>query len=253
MATGSSLYESPGIVAEYLLFHYGDVSDVLGDFPGPSEAVGFATRLVRQLLDPRRPMESALDIGCAVGASSFELSRSFDRVVGIDYSQAFIDAARQLQSEGEIPTKKRIEGQIFGPFTAKVDPTLDRLKVRFEVGDACNLSQKLGAFDAVVAANLICRLPDPRIFLGRLPSLVKPGGQLLLTTPFTWMEEYTPVRNWLGATPQTGSSFEVLKAALEPDFILEHEEDLPFLIREHSRKFQFTFAKGTRWRRKTSA
>lgn len=29
---------------------------------------------------------------------------------------------------------------------------------------------------AVVAANLLCRLPDPSLFLRRLPSLIKPGG-----------------------------------------------------------------------------
>lgn len=29
---------------------------------------------------------------------------------------------------------------------------------------------------AVLAANLLCRLPDPMLFLARLPSLIKPGG-----------------------------------------------------------------------------
>ena len=29
---------------------------------------------------------------------------------------------------------------------------------------------------AVLAANLLCRLPDPQRFLARLPSLIKPGG-----------------------------------------------------------------------------
>ncbi len=40
-------------------------------------------------------------------------------------------------------------------------------------GDACDLPAKLPQFDAVLAANLVCRLPEPLKFLDRLPSLVK--------------------------------------------------------------------------------
>lgn len=35
----------------------------------------------------------AVDIGCAVGGASFELARSFPHVLGIDYSQHFVNAA----------------------------------------------------------------------------------------------------------------------------------------------------------------
>jgi len=36
-------------------------------------------------------MGRALDLGCAVGRSSFELAREYQEVVGIDISQTFID------------------------------------------------------------------------------------------------------------------------------------------------------------------
>ncbi len=39
-------------------------------------------------------------------------------------------------------------------------------------GDACNLPESLGQFDAVLAANLLCRLPDPMQFIDRLQTLV---------------------------------------------------------------------------------
>ena len=39
-----------------------------------------------------------LDLGCAVGGASFALSRTFGRVVGLDYSQAFVDAANALKA-----------------------------------------------------------------------------------------------------------------------------------------------------------
>jgi 2-polyprenyl-3-methyl-5-hydroxy-6-metoxy-1,4-benzoquinol methylase len=109
----------------------------------------------------------------------------------------------------------------------------------------------LGSFDLVLAANLICRLPEPRLFLGRLSQLVNPGGQLLLTTPFTWLEEFTPRAKWLGGRKEEGKrSCEALKEILDPDFKLQLTRDLPFLIREHERKFQYGIALGWRWVRR---
>jgi len=99
----------------------------------------------------------------------------------------------------------------------------------------------------VIACNLICRLPEPARLLRRLPELLKPGGQLFMTTPFTWLEAYTPPANWLGEGAE--DSFAGLRKALEPDFALEAQWDMPFLIREHARKFQYSIAQASRWQR----
>ncbi|MEL0098287.1 MAG: methyltransferase type 12, partial [Opitutae bacterium] len=116
----------------------------------------------------------------------------------------------------------------------------------FEVGDACNLRDDIKPFDLVHAANLLCRVSDPMSLLSRLPDLIVPGGQLILTTPFTWLEEFTPQENWLNGE----KSALAVKKVLESAFDLELEKNLPFLIREHRRKFQYTVALGMRWRRK---
>jgi ubiquinone/menaquinone biosynthesis C-methylase UbiE len=71
-------------------------------------------------------------------------------------------------------------------------------QVEFRVGDACNLASNLAPVDALLAANLICRLPEPRKFLNALPRIVKPGGIVVLTTPFSWLEAWTKQRSWLG-------------------------------------------------------
>ena len=108
-----------------------------------------------------------------------------------------------------------------------------------------DLREDLGSFDRVLAANLLCRLRDPGRLLMRLPGLVKPGGELVLTTPCTWLEEFTPPGNW----PPDGT-FDWLKSELEGEFDLVAEQDEPFLIRETARKFQWTVAMLTRWRRR---
>ena len=107
-----------------------------------------------------------------------------------------------------------------------------------------DLPTSLGAFDRVHAANLLCRLPEPKRLLDRLPSLVKPGGELVLATPCTWLEEFTPPENW----PASGT-FDWLKSALSPDFTLVKQTEEPFLIRETARKFQWTTSMVTVWKR----
>lgn len=241
-----NIYETKRLLDEYLLFHYGTPDEVLPWQNGPREALGFPTRTVMELIDlPRTPCEAtALDLGCAVGRSSFELASFGVSVLGIDFSHAFVDAATKLADEGTMDFERVDEGSAKTRLTARVPANLRRDRVRFEQGDAMNLRADLGAFDIVHAANLLCRLSEPQRLLERLSDLVKPGGQLLLTTPCTWLEEFTPRGNW----PQ-GSTLEWLKSKLEPHFDLTKTCDMPFLIREHARKYQWSVALGMRWRR----
>jgi len=60
------------------------------------------------------------------------------------------------------------------------------------------------------------------------------------------LSEYTPRENWIGS----GDSEEKLKDMLSPYFDLEKKVELPFVIREHKRKYQYSVSLGTRWRRK---
>jgi len=243
-------YESRRLTDEYLFFHYATFEEAAGALPVPREAWAFPNRVASELIDPATPARSALDVGCAVGASSFELARNIPRVTGIDFSEAFIRAARELKINGSLEASVPYEGMRQQAFTARVPEEIDRMRVDFETGDAMNLRADAGAFDVVLAANLICRLTQPLRFIERLTNLVAPGGQLLLATPFSWLEEFTPLENWLGGREDSKPSHEILAGILGPSFSLEATKELPFLIREHSRKFQYGISLGTRWRRR---
>ncbi len=244
-------YESDRLLAEYLLFHYGRPGEILPWAGGPREALGYAERCVTELLDPaplRGGRARALDLGCAVGRSTFELARFAPEVLGIDYSRKFISAARQVAAGG-LDYRHTIEGDRTAASRAEPPPGVDPARVSFETGDATDLRPDLGSFDVVLAANLLCRLPDPARLLRRLPELVRPGGQLLLCTPFSWLEEFTPRDRWIGGREGQASE-EALHQWLAPHFELQRAVDLPFLIREHARKFQWSVAWGTRWQRR---
>ncbi len=141
---------------------------------------------------------TALDIGCAVGGATFELARCFHLVVGVDYSQHFVDAANTMQVKGQLPYSAQTEGSVCVQRQAIVDPAIDRSRVRFVRGDACNLPKNMRPVDCVLAANLLCRLPEPLNFLHDLPRLLKPGGIAVLVSPYSWLAAWTPRDKWLG-------------------------------------------------------
>lgn len=242
-----NLYETPRLVAEYLLFHYGRDEDILPWNFGPASALGFPRRSVSELIDHASLSASsrALDLGCAVGRSCYELAQHAREVIGIDFSQAFIDCAERIRRGEAVPYRRHDEAEQTTPLTATRPDDDAAERIAFEQGDAMHLREDLGAFDLVHAANLLCRLTEPGLLLDRLPDLVKPGGQLLLATPCTWLAEFTPPEHW-----PRGRTRDWLRERLGSHFELELERDLPFLIREHARKFQWSVALGTRWRRK---
>lgn len=250
----SAFYESEDALSEYLLFHYGQEQEILPYPFGPKEALNFAVRCVSECLDvPKLPQPArALDLGCSVGRSTFELARHCQEVIGIDYSSSFIAAARRLRETGEIAFSCRTEGELRTSLTARVPADISRERVAFRVGDALDLPPDLGSFDAVLLANLIDRLPRPATLLEHLPELVNPGGQLIIVSPYTWMKQFTPREHWLGGIERDGQpifTLASLQKTLSPGFILTERKDLPFLIREHARKYQWSVAEATIWRR----
>jgi hypothetical protein len=79
---------------------------------------------------------------------------------------------------------------------------------------------------------------------------VKAGGQLVIASPYTWLPEFTPPENWLGGFYREGEAvraLDTLRRILESDFALKSVMDLPFLIREHARKYQLGISQATCW------
>lgn len=245
-ANFNRMYESEKQLSEYLLFHYGTAEEILPSdrvWPvGMHEALDFAKRTPTYFSGKR--VSRAMDLGCAVGRSTFEMSRTSDEVIGLDFSHTFIAAAEALRMGKAVSYERRDEAAIMTRLQAVAPFETDAHKIRFVQGDAMNLPNDLGIFDRVHAANLICRLLEPQRLLDRLPSLVKRGGELVLATPCTWLEEFTPSGNW----PDIGT-LEWLQQSLSPAFSLVKQSDEPFLIRETARKFQWTTSLVTVWRR----
>ena len=254
-----SIYESDPLLHQYLLFHYGSLEETLPWQGGPAGAFGYPERVVSECFEPSTlpPGARGLDLGCAVGRSTFEMAKFCSEAVGIDFSARFVAAAEALRTQGRLPYSRVDEGDIVTSLIARRPDGSDPSRVSFRQGDAMNLPPDLGTFDAVLLANLLCRLSDPGKCLAALRALVNPGGQLVIATPCTWLAEFTPRERWLGGfVDETGTAvrtLDSLRASLEPDFVLIASRDLAFLIREHARKYQWSVAQVSTWVRRDAS
>mgnify|MGYP000058190994 CR=1 FL=1 len=245
-----SNYEDDKMLSEYAEFHYGDCYYDVANFP--QALVNIAVNALGN-----QPAQKALDIGCAVGRASFELAKHFDQVTGIDFSARLINLGVQLTEQGVIRYSIADEGELVHYRERRlVDMGLDSVsnKVEFLQGDACNLKAHFNEYDLVLAANLIDRLYDPALFLSTIHQRMNSGGVLLIASPYTWLEEHTKKENWLGGIKRDGenvTTLDGLKSILEAHFdLMEPAQQVPFVIRETSRKFQHTLSDVTLWKKR---
>ena len=115
-----SVYESDLLVDQYLLFHYGTAEDQLPYSFGPRDALFYPIRCVSDFLPEIGTVNRALDLGCAVGRSTFELSRWAHEVLGIDLSHRFIAAANSVRETGRIEIRRREEGELVTQLTQRI-------------------------------------------------------------------------------------------------------------------------------------
>ncbi|MFK7890210.1 MAG: 5-histidylcysteine sulfoxide synthase [Granulosicoccus sp.] len=245
-----NVYETDDMVAQYIEFHYGDEYFGVPNFPRACIAA-----IESHIGDTRK--ERALDLGCATGRSSFELAKHFEQVDALDFSARLIQAPTALQTngiqryaitdEGDIVTYKEITIDEFGYEEIKN-------KVNFMQGDACNLPDKFSDYDLVFAGNLIDRLYDPAMFIGLIKQRIRSGGYLVITSPYTWLVDFTEKDKWLGGykanTGENYTTYESLRDSLAPEFTAVGEpRDVPFVIRETRRKFQHSVAELSVWKK----
>lgn len=244
-----NIYETDQMVSRYIEFHYGKPQLGVGNFPvacvaeAASHLEGKSTR-------------RALDIGCATARSSFELAKIFDHVDAVDFSVRLIETPSNLQKvgkqryvitdEGELQSYREIRIEDFPGYEDVKD------RIAFMQGDACNLTDKYSDYDLVFAGNLLDRLYDPARFLELIKTRIRPGGLLVLASPYTWLEEHTPRDRWLGGfKADTGENFTTLEGiaeTLSPEFRMKGQPvDIPFVIRETRRKNQYGVSELTVW------
>jgi SAM-dependent methyltransferase len=120
---------------------------------------------------PVGPGDRVLDLGCGGGRHAFALLRKGADVVALDYSMAEVETVSAMfaamREAGEVPADARA------------------VAVR---GDAYRLPFPDGAFDVVVASEVLEHLHDDDKAFAELRRVLKPGGRIAVTVP-RWFPE----------------------------------------------------------------
>jgi 2-polyprenyl-6-hydroxyphenyl methylase/3-demethylubiquinone-9 3-methyltransferase len=135
------------------------------DPKGPSKPLHDLNPLRLEFIDRAVSLagKRVVDVGCGGGILSESMARAGARVLGIDLSQACLDVARLHALEARIEAARG---------------SLDYRAVSAET-----LAQELPAhFDAVTCMELLEHVPDPAAMLAALASLVRPAGEVIVST-----------------------------------------------------------------------
>lgn len=151
------------------------------------------------------PEGAVLDLGCAVGGTTFALARALPgrAVLGVDLSWGLLRVAREALDTGEVRFGLRESGLVYRPVTRPapaVGPVTD--EVDFWLGDALSPAFAPGSFALINALNLLDCVQSPVLALQQIDRLLQPGGLCLLATPFDWTTAATPLEAWIGGHSQ---------------------------------------------------
>ncbi|TNF23593.1 MAG: methyltransferase domain-containing protein [Deltaproteobacteria bacterium] len=203
---------------------------------------------VRERLARFAPAQATLgvELGCAVGADLASLRAVCAEVIGVEASVVGARAAAALVRGEAVPRLVRVEGRSFQSAPPVAGERLTDVHV--VVGNALDPPLQAGCADVVMALNLLDTVVEPLNLLGQLDAVLRPGGLLLLASPFSWQDHVTPAEEQLGggtvpALAAMGSA-EAVQAILRGETpllthlayeILDTVDDVPWTLRDHAR------------------
>ncbi|MGH3134262.1 MAG: class I SAM-dependent methyltransferase [Gaiellaceae bacterium] len=196
---------------------------------GPYERITSTIRDIHSLvvdrMDPK-PGDRLLDAATGTGALALLAAERGADVVGMDLAPALIDTARELAAERGVT-------------------------VRFEVGDAEDMTYDDASFDVVTSTCGVMFAPDHVAVAGELARVTRTGGRIALAcwTPegglgrmFRMMGPFLP-----SPAPGAGNPFdwgreEHVRALLDDAFVLEFEEHVSTLVIESGEAYWELFS-----------
>ena len=211
----------------YLDAHWGDH---LAPPPADGDG-GFAMAAVVDKLRARAasPVAYAVEIGCGAGRAAAELARGARRVIALDSSIGVLRRTRRLLAGEAVGFARRTSSRHAALATVSAgelsSPTIDLV-----CADAHDPPLVPGHYDRVVALNVLDSVRAPSTVLAVLDRLCAPGGELILSCPFSGPSGFDgpdPDRQLL-ARLRDGKQ-------LDASYHIEDEDELTWTLRRDNR------------------
>lgn len=220
----------------YLDAHWGDRAEPPPEGPG----AGFAARAIVERIAERasQPVALAVELGCSVGRVVAELARGAEQVAGIELSFGAVRRARRLLDGERLEYPRRVIGRRYAVATAAAgDRAVPAARRVLVCGDALDPPLVPGAFDRVVALNLLDSVPSPRQLLSVVDGLCRPGGEIILSSPYAWQSSVMADAERLGGADPAADLAATFRdgTGLGARYRIEDEAELPWTLRRDAR------------------
>jgi SAM-dependent methyltransferase/uncharacterized protein YbaR (Trm112 family) len=247
---GSAFDSQRQHLSTYCFDHYGDLD------PEESKDSPISPGSVLELLKQGLPAVKdkvcgpVIDIGCSVGRTAFELAETFDEIVlGVDLNFDMLKTAASILDRGRLIYPRRRVGIVFS--RREFPAVFEKAKnVDFWVCDASALPFASERFSLAVSLNVLDCVRSPYDHLKEVARILRYDAGALISTPYDWSANATPVESWLGGHSQRsenqGSSEVMLRSllaggghphAIEDLEIVSESERIPWSMRLHDRSF----------------
>lgn len=211
-------------LSTYLDAHWGDRAE-----PHDAHAYAMAGFVARLAGLPR--VEAAVELGCSAGRIVAELARTADHVLGLELGLAALRRARRVLAGEPVRYARRMIGRHYMPVAIAPPAGIDPARIRLVCGDALDPPLVPEVYDRVVALNLLDSVARPRQLLSVLGGLCRPGGEVILSTPFAWATHVMAEDERIGGLCPEAE----VRALLGPGFEVLEEAEVAWTLRRDAR------------------
>jgi uncharacterized protein YbaR (Trm112 family)/SAM-dependent methyltransferase len=206
----------------YLDAHWGDRSE-------PPLDHGLAPLLARIAALPK--VAAAVELGCSVGRVLAELPAEL--AIGIDLGFASVRRARHLLAGESLAYARRMLGRHY--VRATIAPIAR--PATLVCGDALDPPLLPGVYNRVVALNVLDAVANPRQLLAVIDGLCAPGGEIILSSPYTWQSAVVHDEARIEGPDPAATLVNILRdgTGLSGRYHLEDEAEIAWTLRRDAR------------------
>ena len=197
--------------SSYTWDHWGEFDPAINKSVGQITSPGAIARLLKQGIDlfPKKLSTASgpgLDMGCAVGRTTYELADHLQRpVVGIDLDISLLRRAQQIHASGIVEYPLRRTGLAYDRHTFSVANQYSqtvKANIDFWCCDVTALPFSDNLFSFTSSLNVLDCVHSPLTALQEIERTLEHTGRCVLASPYDWSTSATPTEAWIGGHSQ---------------------------------------------------
>jgi len=186
-----------------------------------------------QRLEALAPVKLAVELGCSAGRTLAALAARAEHAVGVELQAGTLSLASRLFAGSAVEWERRVVGDHYE--TVRTPPHALG-NVTLALDDVLDPPLVPGAYDRVVALNMLDSVRVPGQLLSVIDALCAPGGEIIVSSPYAWHATVTADHRLGGGDPASYLR-ERLRSGhdLRARYHVADEAEIPWVLRRDAR------------------